>query len=242
MSSVLFTGSECRRCGSCERYVRNRDCAHCAVVRAGQWRKANLSRARELERLSRARHHDEARERQRRYRREHPELHRAGVKRYQAAHPDKVRIWNRNARVKYLSIRDNLEKARAASRISNHRRYHENVELARAKRREQSLAHPDRGRDQSARRRALKTAGQATLIGPAELALLRDLQGGLCAYCIDPLPTGRRCHLDHVVPLSRGGRHEFENVVLSCQNCNQTKFTQTWIPALGHLSPEASHF
>lgn len=43
---------------------------------------------------------------------------------------------------------------------------------------------------------------------------------GCCAYCgevADPL------HMDHVVPLARGGRHAISNVLPACQSCNQRK-------------------
>lgn len=41
---------------------------------------------------------------------------------------------------------------------------------------------------------------------------------GRCQYCGSPGNT-----IDHVVPRSRGGRHEWNNVVLACSPCNQRK-------------------
>jgi 5-methylcytosine-specific restriction endonuclease McrA len=45
---------------------------------------------------------------------------------------------------------------------------------------------------------------------------------GLCAYCglgVDP-----QCwHLDHVIPIARGGGHTKSNVVASCPTCNMKK-------------------
>jgi 5-methylcytosine-specific restriction endonuclease McrA len=46
--------------------------------------------------------------------------------------------------------------------------------------------------------------------------LRRD--GGRCAYCSDPADT-----VDHVIPRSRGGRHEWSNVVASCKRDNLIK-------------------
>jgi 5-methylcytosine-specific restriction endonuclease McrA len=46
--------------------------------------------------------------------------------------------------------------------------------------------------------------------------LRRD--GGQCAYCADVADT-----IDHVVPRSRGGRHEWTNVVASCKRDNLAK-------------------
>jgi 5-methylcytosine-specific restriction endonuclease McrA len=49
--------------------------------------------------------------------------------------------------------------------------------------------------------------------------LRRD--GGRCAYCAEPADT-----VDHVVPKSRGGRHEWSNVVASCKRDNLRKGDQ----------------
>jgi 5-methylcytosine-specific restriction endonuclease McrA len=46
--------------------------------------------------------------------------------------------------------------------------------------------------------------------------LLRD--GHRCAYCGGPADT-----VDHVLPRSRGGRHEWTNVVAACSRCNNRK-------------------
>jgi 5-methylcytosine-specific restriction endonuclease McrA len=47
--------------------------------------------------------------------------------------------------------------------------------------------------------------------------LLRD--GYECAYCTDNWADT----VDHVVPRSRGGRHEWRNVVAACRQCNEDK-------------------
>ena len=49
--------------------------------------------------------------------------------------------------------------------------------------------------------------------------LRRD--GGVCAYCSEAADT-----VDHVVPRSRGGRHEWTNVVASCRRDNSAKGDQ----------------
>jgi len=42
--------------------------------------------------------------------------------------------------------------------------------------------------------------------------------GGRCVYCGAPATS-----LDHVVPRSRGGAHDWENVVSACRRCNHVK-------------------
>jgi 5-methylcytosine-specific restriction endonuclease McrA len=46
--------------------------------------------------------------------------------------------------------------------------------------------------------------------------LRRD--GGVCVYCSEPADT-----IDHVIPRSRGGTHEWSNVVAACKRDNLTK-------------------
>jgi 5-methylcytosine-specific restriction endonuclease McrA len=49
--------------------------------------------------------------------------------------------------------------------------------------------------------------------------LRRD--GGLCVYCSEPADT-----IDHVIPRSRGGTHDWSNVVAACKRDNLTKADQ----------------
>lgn len=46
--------------------------------------------------------------------------------------------------------------------------------------------------------------------------------GGRCVYCDAPA-----AHLDHVQPLSRGGRDILSNVVPACASCNLSKAALT---------------
>jgi len=43
-----------------------------------------------------------------------------------------------------------------------------------------------------------------------------------CHWCRKYLP-GRKCQVDHVIPLSKGGRHTLNNLVKSCGDCNMRK-------------------
>lgn len=67
------------------------------------------------------------------------------------------------------------------------------------------------------RRRAWAKGGDST----AEIHEWQERQEKSCHWC------GCECaddfHLDHVMPLSRGGRHEVANLVISCPSCNSKK-------------------
>lgn len=45
---------------------------------------------------------------------------------------------------------------------------------------------------------------------------------GKCAYC-GKLVERRDMTIDHIIPVSKGGRSEWKNVVLACQSCNTHK-------------------
>ncbi|MCK9469378.1 MAG: HNH endonuclease [Porticoccaceae bacterium] len=46
--------------------------------------------------------------------------------------------------------------------------------------------------------------------------------GFTCMYCANRFATSQLTR-DHIVPLSRGGRDRWENVVAACRRCNQRK-------------------
>lgn len=69
----------------------------------------------------------------------------------------------------------------------------------------------------AARRRG---AGVRPVSG-AELKKLWRAQQGICARCGISLLAGYE--IDHVWPVARGGRHEFENLQLLCVRCNRGK-------------------
>lgn len=50
----------------------------------------------------------------------------------------------------------------------------------------------------------------------------QKLASGICHYCGKKFPP-EELTMDHIVPLSRGGRSTKGNIVPSCRNCNQEK-------------------
>lgn len=53
-----------------------------------------------------------------------------------------------------------------------------------------------------------------------DVARLFHRHGGCCAYCGQ---RSRHLEVDHVVPLSRGGRHAIGNMLPACRRCNRSK-------------------
>ena len=52
-----------------------------------------------------------------------------------------------------------------------------------------------------------------------------DSQDGLCAYCETPLFGN--FHLDHMIPVTRGGESSWQNLAIACPSCNIRKSART---------------
>lgn len=68
------------------------------------------------------------------------------------------------------------------------------------------------------RRRALKQKAEGTFTAK-EWAELVKRQNGICVSCKEP----KKLTVDHIVPLSKNGRHEVSNIQGLCGPCNSKK-------------------
>lgn len=63
---------------------------------------------------------------------------------------------------------------------------------------------------------------------PASLrADVWDRSGGVCHYCNKSLHPLRDFHVDHVIPVVKGGTNDHGNLVASCRDCNSSKHTKS---------------
>ena len=76
-------------------------------------------------------------------------------------------------------------------------------------------AHPEKFKLKSHRRRTLKLNGGVYSVTVKEIA---DMLKRPCFYCGEESK-----HIDHIVPLSRGGRHSIGNLIQACASCNLSK-------------------
>jgi len=81
-------------------------------------------------------------------------------------------------------------------------------------------AHPERTRGYVRNRRA-RLRGDPQVITPAEWRVVLVAYQHRCAYC----GARGRLEQEHVIPVSRGGRHSIHNVVPACRSCNARKAT-----------------
>lgn len=157
----------------------------------------------------RAQQGDHVREIEREYR----EKNRGAAAIWRSANKDIQRAYfkERYAKEKAAGVRSSpAAKTRAA------RYYDNNKARIGARHRAYKKANPEIVRNQSRKRRAL--AG-GSLSADIESRLFKQ-QRGRCANCTEKL---ERFDLDHIVPLSRGGRNEDLNAQLLCPTCNRRK-------------------
>lgn len=91
-----------------------------------------------------------------------------------------------------------------------------NYEQYRARVKAWTLANPDRVHDFRATRRSRKLENGIFLITRKEI---KALLSSHCFYC----GSAESISLDHVIPISRGGRHSIGNLVAACRSCNSRK-------------------
>lgn len=168
-------------------------------AKAAAYRAANKDRRLEYDRAYRAANRERLNERDCAYQQEYRERFRAYVTdraaKYRAANKYRTTVYNR---MWYLA----------------------NKEYDAERKRKYYAANPDRAKARARRRRARK----ADAVGSHTAADIRaqyKRQKGKCYYC--GVKVGDKYHVDHIVPLSRGGSDSPENLVVACPFCNVSK-------------------
>lgn len=190
-------GKPCKRCGSSEWY-KNGNCAPCAREATKKWQRENPEKHNEKSRRWLRLHPDKERERSARRRLENPEKARASVRKWQRENPEKAKA------NKQKWQRENPEKMREASA----RWARENPEKHRAK-------------DHRRNTRKTNAGGSYTV---AEWKSLIDHYGNKCPCC------GRddvKLTADHIIPVSKGGTSNIDNIQPLCLPCNASKGDKT---------------
>lgn len=228
-------------CKACQR-VYNKKYNTENVEKLRQYRRryalSNPEKVREYKRNWEANHRDELRER-RRQRRSTPESKEKN-RRYYTENIDKIKAYKRE---RYLKNKDKVReygkryRAEHAEKIKEDKqRYRaENIEKVRAynrrwyaknamkvavQQRNYRTKHPSKMLSYVHLRRARKlTVGG--VYTPADIHLQLKSQRGLCWWCSKPL--NNKYHIDHRIPLARGGSNAPANLCLACPKCNNSK-------------------
>lgn len=95
-----------------------------------------------------------------------------------------------------------------------------NPEVLRRAARKKKALHPEKIRAIERRRRAREQGAAGTHTSDDIDAQLKH-QKGRCYYCGEKVSND--FHIDHVIPLSRGGTDSPDNLVITCPTCNLRK-------------------
>ena len=142
---------------------------------------------------------------------------------WQHANPEKVRAWDTKRRIGKESVANERSRLWRLANPGNGWAYlKKNPDKRRVYAATYRGKHWDAIQAGNEKHRALKTANtpKEELLTAGQWRTIVEEYGHRCAYCGRELnkPT-----MDHVLPLSKGGKHTRENVVPSCQGCNSSK-------------------
>ena len=130
-------------------------------------------------------------------------------KTYYQNHSDKIKLRNKNKRL--------ADPVGAKEQDAKH--YQNNIIARRAAIKKWKIKNPEKAKNHCRIRRARK---RNAIIEVFTTDQLIEKYGNKCFYCI----TGNFEHLDHYIPLSKGGSHTLENVRPACQKCNNKKYNK----------------
>lgn len=210
-----FTGKPCKYGHIVERFVANETCVECNILKTTAWR------------------------------RENPEIAKAGTMAWRAANSAHVKATSKvQKRAWYMA---NLESHKAKCKVY----YEGNAEARKAAAKAWRIANPEaakaattawradnpervRGFAQAwceanpEKRKANRTATRhrrrsqkAGGMTGAEQYDWANSQAKVCFWCDKACPD--KFHVDHILPLSKGGQHVANNLVISCPSCNCRK-------------------
>jgi 5-methylcytosine-specific restriction endonuclease McrA len=99
----------------------------------------------------------------------------------------------------------------------------ENSELIAAQARKWAKNNPDKRREAEQRRRARLRGNETFLITDRDWQRLISRHRYCCYYC----GSKEALTMDHIIPITRDGRHSIGNLVPACKSCNSSKRTRT---------------
>lgn len=181
------------------------------------YRANNRDKIAEQKRASRAKNKERIAKQQHEWYLEHAEERKAYQRDYRAKHIEEI---NKNGRVYHAKNREKHNKNRCLYYVEHieEKKAYDSVYYKTPKGKAVSKAHAQR-------RRARKKAAGG-ILSQQDIASLFNHPILLCYYCGVRLNYGKKpvkATIDHIVPLSKGGRNELSNLVLACGRCNMTK-------------------
>jgi hypothetical protein len=133
-------------------------------------------------------------------------------RRYYAEHREKLRELARE--------KNSTPEAKKERSQKNKEWRAKNISIIKEKQRQWAINNPEKIRENWHRRRARKKNAEGRYT-PEDIKKLYEAQKGKCYWC--GAKVGVSYHIDHVIPLARGGDNYPSNIVISCPHCNESR-------------------
>lgn len=181
-------------------------CKSCTKRRVHEWEQA---------------HPERRRERSREYRRRHPEKDKEYYLANRERHLEQSRRWGQENKDKIREASRRYREAHPEQYRENQRRFtRRRPERRREIGREWARRNLEYRKAQKAKRRARELGAQGTHTRD-DIQRLYEQADGRCWWC--GKRVGDDYHVDHRIPLSKGGSNDVANLVIACPFCNMSK-------------------
>ncbi len=202
-SKQYFTGVPCKNGHIALRMTNTSVCLVCRREAFRKWKRDNFERAKTSRRKWRKRHFEKLK---------------TSALKWRQDNPDKIRQYKR------WDLAKQETKAKAKVRAINWRK----INRAKHRRysRDWSLKNPEQSATLKQNYRARKKAANG-FHTVDDVQRIRKSQRGRCAIC--SVKCLSNAHLDHIIPLAKGGSNWPNNLQLLCARCNCTKHARDQI-------------
>ena len=195
-------------------------CKPCQYLDYKDYKQRNPERVVESKKKWESKNPDKKKQYNQNYQRKNADQYKLYQKKYRLENAEQLSDYNKLWRLENAEQKRQADKKWAAANRDktrlNSRRYRErNPERARAASSKYGAKNPEIGRRARAVRRARVAANEVLVVSLKDMGRLLNRP---CAYC-----GAKSEHLDHVIPISRGGGHKIGNLIGSCAPCNQSK-------------------
>ena len=147
----------------------------------------------------------------------------AYLKKYRAENKEKIAAKNKEWRDNNPNHKANWVKENKRAVKEYHKKYHaENKEKRAEYNKEWNKSNKERSNSITQKRRA-RQLGNGTFI--VSERFIKNLYNSPCRFC----GGSDKIEADHILPISRGGRHSEGNLQPLCKSCNSSKGPKLWI-------------
>lgn len=156
-----------------------------------------------------AKHREYINEHKKNYRITHHEQFIERDRKYHTTHQEQINKRGREYYATHREQRDKYRKKYAAANPEKSRKWYKIYHTR----------HPEKSSEYHTRRRAREVNAEGNGVTARQWEKIKEEYFQRCAYCNQEKPP----QMDHIVPLSKGGKHDIDNIVPACKSCNSSK-------------------